>query len=230
MTDTSAILSSLTSNTGTPASSKAQSQIAGNFDTFLKLLTTQLQYQDPLSPMDSNEFTAQLVQFADVEQSIAANKNLESLVNFALASATSSAVSYIGREVTAGGDAATLNAGGSAQWHYTLPRAAGTNEISVVDAAGNEIYNSQGELTTGEHAFDWDGRTSGGGTAPAGTYRIVIKAKDAGGNDIAASPLIKGIVTSVDISEGTPLLNVGGMSLKLSQIVSVGTAPPTTTN
>lgn len=227
MTDTATILSSLGSSAGPSAAATAKTQIAGTFDTFLKLLTTQLQHQDPLSPMDSNQFTQQLVQFAGVEQSIATNQNLETLVNFALASATSSAVGYIGREVTAGGETAAFTQAGGAQWHYTLPRGAAKTDISIVDAAGNTVYKSQGEIGQGEHVFDWDGRTLKGGQAPAGNYKIVIDAKDAGGNSIAATATVKGIVKSVDIDNGVPYLNVGGLSLRFGDVISVSAAPAT---
>ena len=220
-------LSSLTPGSGgqTSGATSAQNQLAGNFDTFLKLLTTQLQYQDPLSPMDSNQFTQQLVQFAQVEQSISANKNLESLVGYSLANATSSAVSYIGRNVTAGGQTANLASSGSADWHYTLPVNASATTISIVDAAGKTVYSGQGALARGEHAFSWDGRTPSGERAPAGQYKIEIIAKDAGGNDLNVSPLIQGTVTSVDIENGSPFLNVGGLKLKLTDVMSVGPAP-----
>ena len=210
---------------GSSAAATSQTQIAGNFDTFLKLLTTQLQYQDPMSPMDSNQFTQQLVQFASVEQSIATNKNLESLVNLTLASATSNAVGYIGREVTAGGDTASLTDAGNAEWHYTLPANAAETDIVVTDGAGKPVYAGKGETAKGEHVFTWDGRTSNGNTAPPGNYKIVISAQDPGGNQLGIEPVIKGIVTSVDIQNGTPMLNVGSMSLKLTDIISVG-APP----
>lgn len=214
-----------TATSGTPsAAATAQTQIAGNFDTFLKLLTTQLQYQDPMSPMDSNQFTQQLVQFASVEQSIATNKNLESLVSLTLSNATSNAVGYIGREVTAGGETANLGTDG-AQWHYTLPMNAAHTDISVMDSAGKVVYQGQGDLAKGEHVFAWDGRTSNGGTAPAGKYKISITAKDSGGNELSVSPMVKGVVTSVDIENGTPMLNVSGMSLKVTDIISVGPAP-----
>jgi flagellar basal-body rod modification protein FlgD len=232
MTNAAAALASLTPAGSAPsAASGAQQQIAGNFDTFLKLLTTQLQYQDPMSPMDSSQFTSQLVQFAQVEQSIAANKNLESLVNFSLANATSAAVGYIGREVTAGGDTETLASDGSgAQWHYNLRTNAAETDISVVDSGENVIYRGQGDLAKGDHIFSWDGRTSSGGTAPAGSYKIAITAQDRGGNDIVVDPIVRGVVSSVDIVNGAPVLIVGGASLKISDVISVGPAPaPATT-
>ncbi|HZZ11369.1 MAG TPA: flagellar hook capping FlgD N-terminal domain-containing protein, partial [Paraburkholderia sp.] len=79
--------------------STASQQLAGNFDTFLTLLTTQLQNQDPLSPMDSTQFTQQLVAFSGVEQQINTNNNLQSLIALNQSQQAASAVSYIGHSV-----------------------------------------------------------------------------------------------------------------------------------
>src|SRR5215468_12531093 len=106
------------------APSAAQQQLAGNFDTFLTLLTTQLQNQDPLSPMDSNEFTQQLVMFSQVEQQINTNDNLQSLIALNLSQNANSAVNYIGRSVvmTNGEGALQSNGDGtsSVDWTYNL--------------------------------------------------------------------------------------------------------------
>jgi len=155
------------------AATDAGVKLAANFDTFLKLLTTQLQYQDPLSPMDSNQFTQQLVQFSGVEQAIASNKNLEKLVNFQLSNATSTAASYIGKQVTAGGDTAQLT-GGSARWSYTLGANAADTQIEISDLAGHVVYKTSGQTTMGEHIFAWDGRASDNSIVPDGTYKISI--------------------------------------------------------
>jgi flagellar basal-body rod modification protein FlgD len=217
------------STTSASAATSAQGQLAGNFQTFLQLLTTQLQYQDPMSPMDTNQFTQQLVEFAGVQQSIDTNQNLESLVSLTTASSNANAASYIGREVTAGGEMATLAAGGSADWHYTLPSNAQTSTISVLDSQGNVVYSTGGETAQGGHDFSWNGLTTNGDAAPAGNYKIAITATDPSGNALAVNPVVQGVVTSVDIVNGQPTLNVGGMSLSLSSIVSVG-APPASTN
>ncbi len=217
------------SATSASAATSAQGQLAGNFQTFLQLLTTQLQYQDPTSPMDTNQFTQQLVEFAGVQQSIDTNQNLESLVSLTTASSNANAAGYIGREVIAGGDMATLTAGGGAEWHYTLPSTAQTSTLSVLDSQGNVVYTTGGETGQGEHDFSWNGLTTSGDTAPAGDYKIAITAKDPSGNSLTVSPTVQGVVTSVDIVNGQPTLNVGGMPLSLSSIISVGAAPATTT-
>src|SRR3954470_17819141 len=98
--DVTSVTAASTSATSTSAAASAQKQLAGNFDTFLTLLTTQLKNQDPLSPMDSNQFTQQLVQFSQVEQQINANKNLESLVSMSKAQGATSAVGYLGKTLT----------------------------------------------------------------------------------------------------------------------------------
>ncbi len=213
------------------AASNATGQLAGNFQTFLQLLTTQLQYQDPMSPMDTNQFTQQLVEFAGVQQSIDTNQNLESLVNLQTASSNANAAGYIGREVTAGGEMATLPSGGSAEWHYTLPADAKSTTLTVLDSQGNVVFTGKGETAKGAHSASWNGLTSDGDAAPAGDYKLAITATDTGGNPMTVQPVVQGVVTSVDIENGQPTLNVGGMSISLSSIVSVGAPPsPTTTN
>src|ERR1700729_584477 len=93
-------------------------EIAGNFNTFLQLLTTQLQNQDPLSPMDTNQFTQQLVEFASVEQQINMNTNLQTLVTLQQTAQDSQALAFVGQTVTVNGSNATLASGGQAQWTY----------------------------------------------------------------------------------------------------------------
>jgi flagellar basal-body rod modification protein FlgD len=225
--DASALNSLTQSSTSQSAAQAAGQQLAGNFDTFLKLLTTQLQYQDPTSPMDSNQFTQQLVQFASVEQQVNANSNLEKLVNLSLASSTSSAAGYIGRQVTAGGDSAQLK-NGQAHWNYTLGAKSTDTAITVTNSAGDVIYETKGATTAGGHTFNWDGRTSDGKTAPDGTYNIALKAIDNGGNKITTTTNVTGIVTAVDIQNGAAMLNVGGLEVDPADITSIAPAQPTT--
>ena len=222
--DASTIAATSSNAATASAATDAGVKLAANFDTFLKLLTTQLQYQDPLSPMDSNQFTQQLVQFSGVEQAIASNKNLEKLVNFQLSNATSTAASYIGKQVTAGGDTAQLT-GGSARWSYTLGANAADTQIEISDLAGHVVYKTSGQTTMGEHIFAWDGRASDNSIVPDGTYKISIASADASGNNVTTTTNIQGIVAAVDIQSGEPMLNIGGISLKLSDIIRIA-APP----
>src|ERR1700745_1994530 len=106
------------SATAAAAGSNAMQQLSGNFQTFLTLLTTQLKNQDPLSPMDSNQFTQQLVQFSQVEQQINSNKNLEDLIALTKSQSATNAVSYLGKTLTlTDGTAALQN--GTANWTYS---------------------------------------------------------------------------------------------------------------
>src|SRR5262245_12081217 len=129
---------------GTSVSSKAASQLTSNFDTFLTLLTTQLKNQDPLEPMDSSEFTQQLVQFSSVEQQINANKNLETLIALTKARSSTDAVSYLGRNVTVTDGSGAL-VGGSARWSYDLSNAAANTGVVVTDSRGRLVFVGRGE-------------------------------------------------------------------------------------
>ena len=123
----------------------ASSTLAANFDTFLALLTTQLQNQDPLDPMKSEQFTTQLVQFAGVEQSINTNKNLEQLIELQTSVQLNSAVSYIGKIVEVVADELMLD-GGAAKISYGLDHNAETTIITIVDLNGNAVRTVNGEI------------------------------------------------------------------------------------
>src|ERR1700710_989023 len=100
-------------------SPNAMAQLSGNFNTFLTLLTTQLKNQDPMSPMDSNQFTQQLVEFSQVEQQIDTNTNLKSLIPQGTTQAGAFATTYLGKKVSITSGQASLS-GGAANWSYTL--------------------------------------------------------------------------------------------------------------
>src|SRR5262245_44035848 len=118
------------------AAASAQQQLSTNFDSFLTLLTTQLQNQDPLQPMDSNQFTQQLVEFSQVEQQINSNKNLESLISLTKNQASVNAVSYIGKTLTLTDGTGALK-DGEVTWAYSLDSAATTANLIVSDSLGH---------------------------------------------------------------------------------------------
>ncbi len=117
-----------------------QAGLAETFDDFLKLLITQLKYQNPLEPMDSNAFVAQLVQFTEVEQSISSNKKLEQLLELQSANQSVQAIGYIGRTIEAAGDTAPLGANGI-EFTYTLDGLAESSLLVVLDA-NNQVVTS----------------------------------------------------------------------------------------
>lgn len=198
--------------------------LASNFDTFLKLLTAQLQNQDPLEPMDSAKFTEQLVQYSSVEQGIYTNKNLETLIALQQGGGLGSAVNYIGREVAALNSSAALTSG-AANWTYSLPREAASVSLTVTDASGKTVFSGTGPTAAGSNNVAWDGRTNAGAAAPDGIYTLSVKALDSAGGTLTSPITLKGKVDSVSTLNGEVLLSVGGVALKLNDVTAVRDVP-----
>lgn len=162
----------------------ALSQLTGNLDSFLTLLTTQLRNQDPLDPLDTEKFTSQLVQFASVEQSIQTNKNLETLIGLQAAADRDGALAMIGRTVVIDSDK-TASAGSGAQWSYNLPDGARSVSLLIVNDKGQPVAQFAGDPSAGAHTLAWDGRRTDGSLAPNGVYQLLAQAKDANGGAAA---------------------------------------------
>ena len=205
--------------TASASSLVGQQQIAGNFQQFLQLLTTQLKNQDPLSPLDTNQFTQQLVAFASVEQQLKTNSDLDQLVKLNKTSQATAALSFVGSQVTADGSTTQLK-NGVAVWNISSPRPAAAS-VSILDQNGNTVWTGQQTLDTGTQSYAWNGRTSTGAVAPNGLYTIRITAQDAAGQSVAVSTQYTGTVTGVDLSGSQPLLQVGSSYLTISQIGSI---------
>jgi len=204
----------------TSQATDASKSLSSNFDTFLSLLTTQLQNQDPLQPMDSNQFTQQLVQFSQVEQQINSNKNLESLISLTKSQTTTAAVSYLGKTLTlTDGTAALIN--GQAKWTYTLPNLAAASKLVISDSKGHVVYSADAATEKGSHDFTWDGKDSTGTAVPAGTYTLKIVATAHDGSDIDSSVSSQGLIDEVDLSGDEPTLMIGTMRVPLSQATHV---------
>jgi flagellar basal-body rod modification protein FlgD len=196
-----------------------QQEIASNFQEFLQLLTTQLQNQDPLSPMDTNQFTQQLVQFAGVEQQLKTNTDLDQLVTLNTTSQATSALSFVGSQVTADGSTTQLK-NGVAVWNVTSPKPASAS-ISILDQNGNTVWTGQQTLSTGAQSFSWNGNTSTGTIAPDGLYTIQITAQDASSQPVTVSTQFTGTVTGVDLSGSQPMLQVGSSYVAISKVSAI---------
>jgi len=214
--DATSALSAATPSTAT----KAKTTLGSNFDTFLTLLTTQLKNQDPLSPMDSAQFTQQLVQFSQVEQSINANQNLESLISLTKTRVGGEAVSYLGKTVTLTDGSAGLN-NGQAHWGYSLGSGSASTHLVISDSKGRMVYAGAGDTAPGLHAFTWDGKDSGGNTLPDGTYTLSVVAKTADGTSINSEIASQGVVDEVDLSGSEPMLKIGALSVPLSKATRI---------
>ncbi len=202
------------------ASTDSMSQLSGNFSTFLTLLTTQLKNQDPTSPMDSNQFTQQLVMYSQVEQQIQSNTNLKTLISQGNSSAASMTNSYLGKKVSVTNGQASL-ASGSANWSYNLATATATTQLTVTNESGKVVYTGAGATTAGNNNFAWDGKDNNGNALADGAYKLTVTANDAAGNTVSSSVASAGTVTQIDMTSGIPQLVIGNMEVSLADIAAV---------
>jgi len=201
-----------------------RASLVENYETFLSLLTAQLKNQDPTAPVDSNAFTAQLVQMAGVEQQLLTNELLQSLVG--QNSNLNNGVSYIGKTITAAWSTNTLK-DGQAQWSYELARDATDVKLEVVDSTGKVVWTGQApDKTVGLHDFVWDGKTTAGAQLPdGGVYTLRIAAKT-GESDVASQVLIRGRARGVEVYDGEAYLTIGGAIVPLANVISVEEQEP----
>jgi flagellar basal-body rod modification protein FlgD len=211
-----------TTNNATSRINAGAGMLASNFETFLSLLTSQLKNQDPLSPVDSNQFTAQLTQMAGVEQQLLTNELLKSLVSAQGGGGLESAANYIGKEATAAWSA-TKFTDGEAEWSYEIASNAASVKLEVLDGAGNVVWSGDApDKTTGVHEFSWDGEAATGNDGQDGqVYSLRVVAKDAGGGAIDAQVLTRGRITGVEMYEGEAYLTVGNSILPLSSVIAL---------
>jgi len=217
-----------TTSTTTDTSSSSSTGIADNFQTFLTLLTTQLKNQNPLDPLDTNQFTQQLVQFAGVEQQLKSNDQLKSLVTLEKSAQATQALVYVGNTVSV--DGSTTNFDTSATWNMTATK--DTNAVvSITNSAGSTVYSGNFTIKQGGSSFLWDGKSNDGTSNPAGVYKLTATGKDSNGQDVAISTEVQGVVDSVDLTSSPALLSIGGQNYTTDQIkrvVRAGTTTPTT--
>ena len=211
---------SATSSGVAGASSQALADLSGNLDNFLTILTTQLQFQDPLSPLDTHEFTNQLVLFSSVEQQVQQNKKLESLVTLQQNSVALGSVDYIGKVIETNGNTTQLE-NSVAKTTYFLPKNALTTRLNISDPSGDVILTRDLPTTAGIHTFVWDGLNGQGIQQPDGAYTFTITAKDTSDDLISHDQTVFGTVTGVQFENGTSILQMGDIPVSLSDINGV---------
>ncbi len=199
----------------------SRSRLADSEQTFLSLLTTQLKNQDPLSPLDSNQFTAQIVQMTGVEQQLMTNDLLKMLVGMSDGGLAGS-VNLIGKSVTAESNQSSI-ADGAASFAYDLDRNATSVKYEIVNSAGSTVWSrTDASVAGGEHTLDWDGVTSAGQQLPdGGPYTLKITATGSGGETINASSHVSGVVTGVETLDGETVVSVGKLKIPVSSITGV---------
>jgi len=224
-TSASPALSGLAASAGGGQAAASSSGLADDFNTFLTLLTTQLQNQDPLDPTDSNEFTNQLVAFSGVEQQIRTNQNLETLADLTRVNNLASVAAFLGQDALVEGDIAT-NEGDGATYQYSLPISADETELEILDADGNIVFSQSGELGFGTHTFEWNGIDNFGNQAPAGDYRLRVRAIDADQSPIGVTINVQDTITEVETVGNDPVFTVGVNQVTQAGILRLIAAEP----
>jgi flagellar basal-body rod modification protein FlgD len=233
MTTTAATSSPVVSGTTTlPASSSssgssaaaanalASSQIAGNFQSFLTLLTTQLQNQNPLDPLDTNQFTQQLVEFAGVQQQLNTNDSLATLVSLQQTAQSTQALGFVGKTAVVNGSTAALT-NSSATWELSIPNNSTVN-VTIASSTGQTVFSGSYAVTAGNNQpFVWNGQGSDGTQYSSGNYTLTATAKDSSNNTVAVTTQVQGVVSSVDLTQSPPLLTIDGQTYTVSQIQSI---------
>lgn len=211
-----------------PAARSAADRIglAENFDTFLKLLTTQLTSQDPLAPLDANQFTQQLVQFTGVEQAIKTNAALGDLLALVRADQLARSTQYLGAEAEAGGETVRLGPGHQALLHYRLEQPAAKVAITVRNEAGEPVFAIEGDGRSGTHQLPWSGLDSWGRALPEGLYRVEIAATRERGEPVPVTTTIRGIIDGVEFAGDRVLLSVAGVLVPSEAIRAIRAPAP----
>src|SRR5438270_7555967 len=208
-------------STAAATNAMASQQIAGNFQSFLTLLTTQLKNQNPLDPLDTNQFTQQLVEFAGVEQQLKTNDELTSLVSLQQTVQSTQALNFVGKTAVVSGDTAALS-NSSASWELNVPSNSNVT-VNISNSSGQTVFTQTfSSVTAGNNQpFTWNGKGTDGTQWPDGQYKLTATGTDSSGNSVGITSEVVGVVSSVDLTQSPPLLSIGGRTYTVSQIKSI---------
>jgi flagellar basal-body rod modification protein FlgD len=211
-----------TTTAASKTSAKTDAQKATDtYNQFLTLLTTQLQHQDPTAPLDTNQFTQQLVQFSQVEQQLKGNAKLDTLIaNTGSSSQISSLLGYVGLNATINSSQGVLS-NGSATWTISAPSAADNADVAISDSNGRKIASYKQSLKAGDQKITWDGLDSNGNKVTDGIYNIAVAGVNSAGTSFTATSKISTQISGIDSSSGTAMLIAGNLSFKPEQVVAV---------
>jgi flagellar basal-body rod modification protein FlgD len=195
-------------------------------DDFLKLLTVQLQHQDPLSPVENEDFIAQLAQFSSLEQLENINANLQDGIDLDLILTqvlnNTAAAGLIGKTVVADGGSVYLDESGSSDIHFDLASPAHHAVIRIKDETGAVVQTlREDDLAAGRNHVTWDGDDAQGNRSAEGVYQVEVEAYDAQDNLIDVTSLVVGEITGVRFENGEARLLVGGIELGIGEIIEI---------
>ncbi len=203
------------------ASAEAGAKLEDELNRFLNILVTQLQNQDPLDPLDANEFTSQLVQFASVEQQIYQNSNLEKMLNLQETSQISDMVDFIGNQVEFFGQKLPLE-NGTGTFSYVIPAGVKDATVNIANSNGINVFFADADTNAGKHTINWDGIDKNAQQLPDGDYTVLVSATDAQGNLVQVEHLMNGTVNGAGVDDGVVKLFIGdSLIIKQEDILSV---------
>jgi flagellar basal-body rod modification protein FlgD len=220
VSSTTPATSSTTASAAASTSANALTALSGNFNDFLSLLTTQLQNQDPSSPLDTSQFTSELVEFTGVEQQINTNASLTSLIQATQGTEVIQASAMTGKSVVVNSPNLALQ-NGAASINFTTPGAEPVT-VTVSNSSGTVLKTAQVSASSGANTWSWDGTSDSGAQEPDGSYAVTVNGTTTAGATGALPFTVNGTATGVTNNNGTVNLNVGALSVAFTDVVSVG--------
>ncbi len=212
--------SSASAATTSQTANTALNSLSSNFGDFLSLLMTQLQNQDPTSPLDTNEFTSELVQFCGVEQQINTNTSLTQLIQATQGSEMMQSSSMMGKQVTVDSDHVPLQ-NGKGTIQYTAP-AAEPVDVTIYSDSGSKLYEATMTSKKGTNTWTWNGTDSSGHSVPDGSYKVAVTGANTDGSTSALTFSVIGTATGVQNQSSGVQLQMGALSVDFSKVQSVG--------
>ena len=199
-------------------------------DDFLNMLVAQLNYQDPMNPMDSQQFAAQLAQFSSVEQLASINQNLQYstdlqlLLNQSISNTMNAQL--IGLEAHATNEIVMFDEGEASPIMFELPGTSVETTLTIYDSDGDIVKTEElGPMSVGDHSYTWDGTNNVGATVPEGEYTFEIEAASAEGNALQVEQYLSGIITGIEYDEGAAIFKIGNVTINLSNVTSLSQPP-----
>ncbi|WP_029139944.1 flagellar hook assembly protein FlgD [Citromicrobium sp. JLT1363] len=205
---------------GADGSSKAGAELNANFDMFLKLLTTQMQNQDPLDPMDTSQYTQQLVQYSQVEQSIQQTSTLKDILASLSTQDLAQSANFLGKRVELDSATAGLSDRQPAQWQWQAERPIQTLSATITDAQGRVVETRELDPAS-MGSFAWDGSLGNGRTAAAGSYTLSLGALDAAGQNVPVTIRSTGVIDEVATRDGAVTLGINGQGFPSGALLRV---------
>jgi len=210
------VTSAAATSAAQPSTTGAMSSLTSNFTDFLKLLMTQLQNQDPTSPMDTNAFTSQLVQYASVQQQISANTNLTKLIQATQSNTMLQAGALVGRTVQVSSDHLPLqNGAATAQFTVAAPQRV---SVGLYSDSGVKLQETALNANAGVNTWSWDGKAADGTQLPDGSYKLIV----ADQSGTALSTTSAGTVTGMQRNGDAVNVSLGALTVPIDSVQSVG--------